>query len=103
MNPLLNLTGCKNNEELNANVPICTTLANTEITARLGLFQAAINAFLGMQDIECFSVMTTMTMFTHMLAMEWDVVIVDSLHSGWLGNPNIFSPWDKEATSALNV
>ena len=60
MNLLLNMTGCKNEEELNATVPIYTTLANTEKTARLGLFQAAIDTFLDMRDIEGFSVMIIM-------------------------------------------
>jgi len=46
--------------------------------------------------------MTTMAMFNNMLSMKWDTVTVDSTHSGWLGNPNIFGPLDEEATSACS-
>ena len=63
MDSLLNMTGCKNEEELNATVPIYTTLANAEKIARLGLFQAAVNTLLDMRGIEDSSVMITMAMF----------------------------------------
>ena len=82
MDSLLNMTGCKNEEELNATVPIYTTLANAEKIARLGLFQAAIDALLDMRDIESFFTMITMAMFNSMLAMKWNAVTVDSTHSG---------------------
>ena len=55
------------------------------------------------RDIEGFSVMITVAMFNSMPTMKWDATSVDSTHSGWLGNPNIFGPFDEEATSALNV
>ena len=77
-------------------------MANAEKTARLGLFQAATDAFLDMRAIEGFFVMTTMAMFNNLLTMKWDTVTVDCMHSGWLGNPNLFSPGEEEATSALN-
>ena len=82
MNLLLNMTGCKNKEELNATVPINTTMANAEKAARLGLFQTAVDALLDMCDIEGFSVMITMTMFNNMLLRKWDTVTVDSTNTG---------------------
>jgi len=54
MNLLLNMTGYKTKEELNATVLIYTTMANVEKIARLGLFQAAIDALLDMCNIEDF-------------------------------------------------
>jgi hypothetical protein len=75
-------------------------LANAEKSARLSLFQAAIDALLDERDIEGFSVIITMAMFNSMLTMKWDAILVDSTMSGWLGNPNIFGPLDEEATSA---
>ena len=88
MNLLLHMAGCINEDNLNARVSIYTTLANTEKSTRLSLFQAAINALLDKRDIEGFSVMTTMVMFNSMLKMKWDATSVDSTESGWLGNPN---------------
>ena len=76
------MTGCKNKEELNVNVPVYTTLANAETSARLSLFQAAIDALLDMQKIEGFSVMITMAMFNSMLTMTRGATSVDSTEAG---------------------
>ena len=103
MNLLLNMTGCLNEDDLNTRVLIYSVLANAEKSARLSLFQAAINTLLDERDIEGFLVMITMARFNNMLPMKWDATSVDSTMSGWLGNPNVFGPLDEEATSALNV
>ena len=44
-----------------------------------------------------------MAMFNNMLTIKWDTVKVDSTQLGWQGNPNIFDPWDTEATNTLNA
>ena len=78
-------------------------MSNADKTFSLDLFQAAIDALLDMRKIGGFSVMITMSMFINWLSMKWDVVSMDSMCTGWLGQPNLFGPRDEEADNALNV
>ena len=103
MKALLNITGYRNKEGLNAVIPIYFTMTNIDKLFCLGLFQAAIDALLDERNIKRFAVMTTLTVFRNMPSMKWDADSVDSMATGWLENHDLFGPWDKETNNDLNT
>ena len=103
MMSLLNITGCRNKGELNRALPIYSKMTKVSKSARIGLFQAAVDHLLDEHKIKGFPCMVTLSMFSNMLSMKRDELTVELVLTGWLGNPRLFGPRDEETTNNLNI
>ena len=93
---LLNLTRCRNEEDLNIPYPVYLAMAKASNAEKMKRFHSAINGKLDDHDITGSPCLCAPTILINFLSMKWYTTYANYAVTGWFRNPLLFGAQNEE-------